>query len=357
MRNMYKITLLLCTFLLLFRLSGNAINLKLSEDIIIGKGDVIIPSIYSVCEDSNYNIHILSGSDGRVYSYTSKGEFIRNFGSKGEGPGEFKRPLSIYSCNNGNLIVSESGDYVSEFSTSGSFIRRINLSEICGTNLYQITYGGGDTFYGKINRENSRQQLVMIDIKKKKREDLPLSAKSAGISIKLNGKKMTFFLSSSSYSENFITSASRTASVYAHSGTPSICIRNIESHNSITVSLKEKPLRFSDSELEKKSKSIMKMKWPEPVKKQIVQKLPEKKNITRELFVTSTRIWVFLIKKDIYDEQEKFRAKIFTVEGKYIGEIYTEALPIHISDRSIYFSEEDEDEDLILKKQTYSIIL
>jgi len=58
-----------------------------------------------VKSDNSGNIYVLDMADCSVKKFNSKGVFIRKYGRKGRGPGEFLSPFRIDVSYNGNLLV------------------------------------------------------------------------------------------------------------------------------------------------------------------------------------------------------------------------------------------------------------
>ena len=93
-----------------------------------------------VCDQNNYRIQVI----------TTDLTFVRCFGSKGEGTGQFNCPLNVAFDSRNNLYVTDCGNNrVQVFTAEGQFIRaftdkayRVNLE-----NPYAIAIDSGDTVY------------------------------------------------------------------------------------------------------------------------------------------------------------------------------------------------------------------
>lgn len=74
---------------------------------------------------------VMPGSDGmRVLVFDSSGNFLRQFGSAGEGPGEFNRPTGFAVTRDGTTIVADAGHRAYQlFGSDGSFLRMVRGSE------------------------------------------------------------------------------------------------------------------------------------------------------------------------------------------------------------------------------------
>ncbi|PIE79165.1 MAG: hypothetical protein CSA15_04220, partial [Candidatus Delongbacteria bacterium] len=78
--------------------------------------------------DPEGNIYILDYRQRKVKKFNSKGKFVKSFGGKGSGPGEFKMPNCLMIFNK-NIVVSDVvSRKVNLFDQSGRFINSKSLS-------------------------------------------------------------------------------------------------------------------------------------------------------------------------------------------------------------------------------------
>ena len=87
--------------------------------------------------DARGNLYVfdgLMGGDGlRVLVFDASGEFVREFGSSGEGPGEFSRPVGYAVMQDGTTIVSDMGHRAYQiFDEAGNFVRMVRTSDAPG---------------------------------------------------------------------------------------------------------------------------------------------------------------------------------------------------------------------------------
>ena len=81
-----------------------------------------------ICDDSDH-VYIVDNAHHTVYKYTSDGQFLLKFGSKGFEPGQLNWPSGIGFGADRNLYVTDDNNAVSVFDTNGKFIKRIGLEE------------------------------------------------------------------------------------------------------------------------------------------------------------------------------------------------------------------------------------
>ncbi len=87
--------------------------------------------------DAQGNLYVfdgLMGGDGlRVLVFDASGDFVREFGSSGEGPGEFSRPVGYAVMRDGTTIVSDMGHRAYQiFDEAGNFVRMVRTSDAPG---------------------------------------------------------------------------------------------------------------------------------------------------------------------------------------------------------------------------------
>jgi 6-bladed beta-propeller protein len=82
-----------------------------------------------VAWDSKGNIYISDGYiDSRVAKYDYKGDWVKQWGTKGNGPGQFSTPHSIVIDRNDNVYVGDrSNRRVQVFDTDGNFKRQFTV--------------------------------------------------------------------------------------------------------------------------------------------------------------------------------------------------------------------------------------
>ena len=89
-----------------------------------------------------------------VSIFSSTGEQIRMFGSRGTGHGKFKRPLGVAVDDDGNILVVENGNHrIQKFSSDGRFIAAVGTK---GSGQLQFSYPFGI----KINPQTKRVYVV-----------------------------------------------------------------------------------------------------------------------------------------------------------------------------------------------------
>ena len=125
-----------------------------------GVGQLYEPD--GVTLDSSGNIYVVDEFQERVEEYNEKGEYIRQFGSKGTEPGQIYEPVDIV-YDNGHLYVTEAKNQrVQEFSTTGTYISKFG-SEGTGNGQFKVPYaiaaGPTTNELYVTDRENNRVEV------------------------------------------------------------------------------------------------------------------------------------------------------------------------------------------------------
>ncbi len=93
--------------------------------------------------------------------------------------------------------------------------------------------------------------------------------------------------------------------------------------------------------------------WPRQVIKKIEKKIPKVKTYFDKILITEKHLFVFRIKSDATDEASPFPIDVYTLEGEFLGISQIPSIPLLISDKFMYVSETDENDNLTLVKFRY----
>lgn len=76
-----------------------------------------------VFDQETGQLYIVDTSAHAIKVYSAAGDFIRQFGRRGSGPGEFNFPTALWQDRSGQLLVSDSLNFrIQRFNTRGEFI-------------------------------------------------------------------------------------------------------------------------------------------------------------------------------------------------------------------------------------------
>jgi hypothetical protein len=149
-------------------------NVRWEEDFTIGTGDNPEQSfalVSSFVVDDDGTIYALDTQDTRVKIYDRSGSFIKLFGQKGQGPGEFDTPVSLHLSPEDELVVEDAiGRRLVFFTKEGAFIRNLSMAAQLGA-VNTLMDGMG----GFIDREMGFEgNLMFFEMKKYDKDFKPL---------------------------------------------------------------------------------------------------------------------------------------------------------------------------------------
>jgi hypothetical protein len=112
-----------------------------------------------VAWDSDGNTYITDGYiNSRVAKYDKNGDWVKSWGSKGTGPGQFNLPHSIAVDRNNNVYVGDRSNHrVQVFDTDGKFLRMfsVDVPPVPGTKAVNGPTPTGDRLTAMIGAPNS----------------------------------------------------------------------------------------------------------------------------------------------------------------------------------------------------------
>ena len=92
------------------------------------EGGNYLGRVVSMGFDQRGDIHILDPDRYRVTTWNDRGEFVRQFGNRGEGPSEFQVPRYSFTLRNGSVIVVDIGQSALQvFGPSGQYQRGVRM--------------------------------------------------------------------------------------------------------------------------------------------------------------------------------------------------------------------------------------
>lgn len=106
--------------------------------------DEIMSYPLDMAVDSSGALYILDGKEQEINVYDTTGGLIRVIGSRGQGPGEFLRPVGIDIDDNGLMYISDGSQYtIIVLTLAGDFVKRLNpVIERTWYPSYKIMHNG-----------------------------------------------------------------------------------------------------------------------------------------------------------------------------------------------------------------------
>ena len=134
---MFLRQLVLSSFILILLIScstkddedGELIRLTLD---FVFDGDADLNCIYTAVNlvlDSEGKVFILDTIQMKILVFDDSGDFLYEFGQKGEGPGEFNFPFLNFDVDEEGIVYTIDGHMLKIFSNAGQFLRSANLHD------------------------------------------------------------------------------------------------------------------------------------------------------------------------------------------------------------------------------------
>jgi hypothetical protein len=331
------------------------LRIQLQKPLEIGRNELLFGSVVSVCEDREQNFYVLDRLEKKVFKFSPDGRFLAKLGQEGQGPGDFQSPCQIVFTSQSELAVLEDLYYVSFFKTDGTFIRRIDLNGRLG-----LGFIGPDRFYGWIWRPQDQQQ-VMVDSKNTLLRSFHTIAKEQ-FSVNLpdeTGRAVMFNYSHDSYVPRFLYDYGYRLSAVGISNRYEISLLDENGQSAGTIVRDLKPQRFSAKEkdyLDRGLQEFAKSKgWPNRVARELGKKIPSFKIIVKAVRVSPDHVFVFRTEPDITSKTSYFPVDIFNLQGEFLGSTDLPEIPLLVSAKAMYFVRSEEDGNVYLIRQGYSL--
>lgn len=137
--------------------------LDLGEDLNIGKEDedYLFYRVRGISLDSEDNIYVVDSGNYRIQKFDRNGKYQQTIGRKGEGPGEFRRPLGISFNSEDNIYVREFRK-MHIFNTIGEFKRNFHFDLYLGD--FAVDLEGNILAYADLNpRDPATRAIIKMD--------------------------------------------------------------------------------------------------------------------------------------------------------------------------------------------------
>ncbi|GAH67513.1 unnamed protein product, partial [marine sediment metagenome] len=139
---------------------------SLEEELSIGKAEgreeYMFSEIESIAVDNEGRIYVFDYKEKNVKIFDKSGEFIKTFGRKGQGPGEFNIPFNMIITSQNEIMVKDMRR-LSFFSLEGEFKRSLSTPHV---NLTSVDIDSKGNIAGLViirEEENPRYELKKFD--------------------------------------------------------------------------------------------------------------------------------------------------------------------------------------------------
>ncbi len=115
-------------------------------------------------------VYIVDSGNHRIVVFDLAGNFVRTFGQKGQGPGEFNNPTGLCVDENSRIVVADyQNNRIQIFSPEGEILQNINTKEVRVADLlvidglfYTVSSFGSSGFNINMGLETETQPLVIV---------------------------------------------------------------------------------------------------------------------------------------------------------------------------------------------------
>lgn len=110
------------------------------------------------------DIYVADASEGVVHQFRLDGSFVRDIGSRGDGPGEFRTPAYPTLGQDGTLYVTDlTKSHVAVFSRSGEFKRNVSFEGVSRIDQVAVDSAGRFWVLGNARERNDDRILTIAD--------------------------------------------------------------------------------------------------------------------------------------------------------------------------------------------------
>ncbi len=114
----------------------------------------------SATEDHEGNIFILDSQEGVIKKFSSSGEYLFEFGRKGQGPGEFEYPGQI-DFRSGQLLVTTMSAQYHIFDINGEYKKKFTLAQYQGLFMKLMDADEVVGYSMEVGGENSKENKIL----------------------------------------------------------------------------------------------------------------------------------------------------------------------------------------------------
>ncbi len=336
---------------------ANAVRLQQEKIAVMGGEDLVIERFGGVCEDPEGNVYLLDRKAFKVYKFSPMGKQLAAFGQKGEGPGDLMRPYAIDISAEGEVVITESLNFVSFFDGNGKFLRRTNLGKHLGGNAELIKYAGPEMIYfAKMFPEQQREmRQILVNRRDPGKQKVLFTLPDISINIRRGGQTAAYWVRIHECTPNILFHHCNGVSAAGYS--KKYHVRVVDKHGEPLAELIRDFKPQAASPLEKKSyaESIEGTRLPEDVKKAVIKHMPETKNIFDHLLVSPQYVFVFRTRANTLDREEPLPVDVFSLDGTFHGTLGMENKPALITGKYMYTPETGDEDNLSIVKYSYSL--
>jgi hypothetical protein len=293
---------------------------ELEKDLSIGREDDDNYLFYgprNIVVDDQGNIFILERGNCRIQKFDKNGDYLQTIGKKGQGPGEFESPYSLFLDKNNNISVSDRRK-IHFFNHKGEFIKTISLSD--QVNDFWVSPEGN--VFGLITTRAERERtkiVVKMNSEGKILENIAQFAEVTQVMRKSGNVVQTFSITHTYNPSLYVVFSNDYQIFYGDSSEYSFSRINLDGEVELTVKKEEAFHTISQKEKDKiyEGFSELMKQWPKGVVEEAVQFPVHRPFFERILLDEKGRVFIKKV-KPVLDETENVEFDIFNREGYYL---------------------------------------
>lgn len=307
---------------------------NLEEELSIGEAEgreeYMFSDIRTLVVDEAGRIYVLDWKEIHVKVFDQNGTYIRTIGKKGQGPGEFIMPLSVFITHQNELAVNDYRSRLAIFSLEGEFKKNIQIAKV---GLSSISIDSEGNMVGHVivrEEENPRYELKKFDSELNYLHSLgssPLpSASPSGfnpfggiISFRIDNNDQVIC----GYPEDY-----------------EITIFDKEGNHKRKIIKDYDPVEITEEEMKEVTEGI-----PPDIKISI-----PKYHSAYQWFTIDDEGRIFVMTNEKVEEGDGYCYDVFDSEGKFIAKIPLKIRPYVLKRGNLYTVEEDEEGFLMVKR-------
>ena len=298
--------------------------------------------VTDLCLDHEGSVYILDANNKKIVKLSPELKFMKSFGKKGQGPGEFNSAYKLSADRSGNIYLVENMVKVIKFSGSGEFLKESRISGFTSVSFGKVI--DYPVFIGKKFNKDFSYKLQIFNIEAKSILKEYKILESSNFAVKTNMGYLAPsipFVGGHSFFE--------TNGKYCIAGEGERFSVNLFDNKGNTITSVKKEIEARKLKKEEKEFLIKKVMQMLPGKKdrKEVEKLVENykfKNFIHKLLLSENYFYVFPVPEDI-SISDKFPVEIYNFKGELVRKSYFPKVPEKISENYAFVIEKEEIED------------
>lgn len=332
-------------------LFSSSLDVKLTKKFEIGEKQVTFSNKVSLAQDRQENIYVMDAKRHKIYTFSPAGQFLREFGKMGRGPGDFYRPQHITVTKENRLVISDVFS-VSTLDLNGNCLEKIRVSRVA--RMLQKKYAGNDLILAlKMMKRNISPPLVLVSIAP---EVKVVNDKILECSTTPLYKEAGIFHDSISPEIWFDCSGGRSVAALSEKYLVKIIGPKGEIEKTIKKNIKNPRLSKKERNFIIETEINSWKGIDQAMKNGLKTTIPDVKNVITGITLSKSKIFVRRIRPDITKLDAPVPVDIYTIGGDFLGMVHLPSFPLLATDRYFYFKKETGDGDILISKYDYRIV-